>query len=173
MKKMKTKTSIRKKLRTPLWKKIPVLGVYRDISNYRSWIKIIKEEAYDPHSKFNKFGLDFNFFYVLYVPVSLPAEDANLPDNIKRLRLMEILAPLHQYLDSDLGFAGSIVPEFNQFYDEENNPTLTYGIVYRFAFDTLGLRWVITRTLFMSALIFALIKWPILGWLFETIKGLF
>jgi hypothetical protein len=170
---MKKTKNIRKKIKTPLWKKIPIFGVIRDIQNYRSWIKTIQEEAYNTNSKFNKFGLDFNFFYVLYVSVSLPQEDAVLPENIKRLRLMEILTPLHQYLDNDLGFAGSIVPEFNQFYDDEGNPTLVYGIIYRFAFDTLSLKWVLTRVLFIGALIFALIKWPILSWLFNTIKGLF
>ncbi len=171
--KKKTTTNIKRRMKTPLWKKLPILGVIRDIQNYRSWIKTIQAEAYEPDSKFNKFGLDFNFFYVLYVPVSLPQEDAVLPENIKRLRLMEILAPLHQYLDSDLGFAGSIVPEFNQFYDDEGNPTLVYGVIYRFAFDTLSLKWVFTRTLFTGALIFALVRWPILSWLFEIIKGLF
>lgn len=170
---MMKKKIIKKRMKTTLWKKLPLLGVIRDIQNYRSWIKTIQAEAYDPHSKFNKFGLDFNFFYVLYVSVSLPQEDAVLPENIKRLRLMEILAPLHQYLDSDLGFAGSIVPEFNLFYDEEENPTLIYGVIYRFAFDTLSLNWVLTRAFFTGALIFALVKWPILSWLFDTIKGLF
>jgi len=169
----KTKTNIRRKVKTPLWKKIPLLGVIRDIQNYRSWIKTIKEEAYDPHSKFNKFGLDYNYFYVLYVPVSLPQEDAILPENIKRLRLMEVLTPLHQYLDTDLGFAGSIVPEFNQFYDDEGNPTLTYGVIYRFTFDTLSLKWVLTRAIGTAVVVWALVKWPILGWIFDTIKGLF
>jgi hypothetical protein len=169
---MKKKTNFKMK-KTPIWKKLPIIGVIRDISNYRSWIKTIQAEAYDPHSKFNKFGLDFNFFYVLYVPVSLPQEDVVLPENIKRLRLMEILAPLHQYLDNDLGFAGSIVPEFNQFYDDEGNPTLVYGVIYRFAFDTLSLKWVLTRAFFTTAVIFVLVKWPILSWLFDTIKGLF
>lgn len=169
---MKKKTNF-KKARTPFWKRIPVIGVWKDIQNYRSWIKIIQKEAENPHSKFNKFGMDCNYFYVLYLPVSLPQEDGVLPENIKRLRLMEVLSPIHQYLDSDLGFAGSIVPEFNQFYDDEGNPTLTYGIIYRFAFDTLSLKWVITRTLFTGFAIFALVKWPIIGWVFDTIKGLF
>jgi hypothetical protein len=171
--KKKTITKSRKKVKGPLWRRIPLVGVIRDISNYRNWIKTIQEEAEDPHSKFNRYGLDFNFFYVLYIPVSLPQEDAVLPENIKRLRLMEVLTPIHQYLDNDLGFAGSIVPEFNQFYDEEGNPTLTYGIIYRFAFDTLSLKWVVTRTLFTSFLIFALVKWPIINWVVEGIKGLF
>jgi hypothetical protein len=165
--------NIRKKTKFSFLKNPPILGVIKDIQNYRTWIKTIQAEACDSNSKFNKFGLDFNFFYVLYMSVSLPQEDANLPENIRRLRLIEILAPLHQYLDSDLGFAGSIIPEFNQFYDEERNPTLTYGIIYRFAFDTLSLKWVITRSIFTGLAIWALVKWPILSWLFETIKRLF
>ena len=124
---MKAKQNFKRpvKQRTPIWKKIPIIGVIRDISNYRSWMRTIRIEAENPNSKFNAFNLNFNYFYVLYVPVSLPEEKFNLPENVKRLRLMEILAPIHQYLDMDLGFAGSIVPEFNQFYDEEGNPTLT------------------------------------------------
>jgi hypothetical protein len=171
--KKKTTTNTKGRIKRPFFKNPPIVGVIKDIQNYRAWIKTIQAEAFNPNSKFNKFGLDFNFFYVLYMPVSLPQEDAVLPENIKRLRLIETLAPVHQYLDGDLGFAGSIVPEFNQFYDEEGNPTLVYGIVYRFAFDTLSLKWVVSRTLFTGALIFALLKWPIISWVFDTIKGLF
>lgn len=170
---MKKKTNTKFKNKTPLWKKIPVVGVIRDISNYRDWIRVINMEAENPKSKFNKFNLNFNFFYVLYLAVSLPEEDLHLPENIKRLRLIEILTPIHQYLDSDLGFAGSISPEFNQFYDEEGNPTLTYGIVYRFIFDALSLRWVITRSIFTGLVIWSLVKWPIISWIFDWFKGIF
>lgn len=168
----KTTMNTRRKVKTPIWRKIPIIGVIRDIKNYRNWIKIIRDEASNPQSKFNRYNLDFNPFYVLYVPITLPQEDAALPENIKRLRLMEVLAPIHQYLDLDLGFAGNIVPEFNQFYDDEDNPTLTYGIVYRFAFDTLSLRWFITRILYTIALIYALLKWPIISFVVDGVKGL-
>jgi hypothetical protein len=168
---MKKKTNKRKN-QIPLWKRIPIVGVWKDIVNYRAWIQAIKEEAFNPNSKFNKFGMNFNFFYVLYLPVSLPREDAQLPEDIKRLRLMEVLTPIHQYIDNDLGFAGSIVPEFNQFYDDEDNPTLTYGIVYRFAFDTLSLKWVITRVLFTGIAIWAIAKFHLFGLAIDTIKGL-
>jgi len=142
---------------------LPLIEVIRDIKSYRQWIQVIRVEREDPNSKFNKFELNANYFYVLYVPVTLPQEDAALPDNIKRLRVVEMLAPIHQYLDNDLGFADYIVPEFNQFYDDENNPTLTYGIVYRFAFKRLSLKWVLIRTLFLAAAIFALFKFVVLA----------
>ena len=145
-------------------KRLPVLEVFRDIKAYRAWIKTIKEERSRANSKFITYGLDHNYFYVLYVAITLPQEDLVLPENIKRLRVAEMLTPIHQYLDNDLGFADYIVPEFNQFYDEENNPTLTYGIVYRFAFKKLSLRWVITRAIALGLLTWALIKWlPLLS----------
>lgn len=149
---MKKNKKIRKRF------SLPLIEVIRDIRSYRKWINAIREERANPNSKFNKFELNANYFYVLYLPITLPQEDAALPDNIKRLRVVENLAPIHQYLDNDLGFADYIVPEFNQFYDEDNNPTLTYGIVYRFAFKKLSLKWVLSRILFLAAAIFAIFK---------------
>ena len=149
---------------------LALLEVIKDLKNYRKWVKTLKGEAENPNSKFNTYGLNRNYFSVLYLPLTLPQEDIALPDNIKRLRVVETLTPIHQYLDNDLGFADYIVPEFNQFFDDENQPTLTYGIVYRFAFKRFSLKWVLTRSLFIGALLFTLIKWPILstlwGWIF-------
>jgi hypothetical protein len=149
---------------------LPLIQVLRDLKNYRSWINVIKGERQNLSSKFHKYGISHNYFYVLYLPVTLPSEDTALPDNIKRLRLVETLTPIHQYLDNDLGFADYIIPDFNQFYDDEGNPTLTYGIVYRFAFKKLSLKWVISRGIITILLAWALIKWPIIstlwGWIF-------
>jgi len=149
---MKKNKKIRKRF------SLPLIEVIRDIRSYRKWIKAIQGERANPNSKFNKFELNANYFYVLYLPVTLPQEDSALPDNLKRLRVVETLAPIHQYLDNDLGFADYIVPEFNQFYDDDNNPTLTYGIVYRFAFKKLSIKWALSRILFLAAAIFALFK---------------
>jgi hypothetical protein len=163
---MKKKIPINKKSAK---RRLPFLEVLRDIKAYRSWIRTIKNEKERANSKFINYGLDHNYFYVLYLAITLPQEDAVLPDNIKRLRVAEMLTPIHQYLDNDLGFADYIVPEFNQFYDEENQPTLTYGIVYRFAFKKLGLNWIITRSIFIGFIIWALLKWPIISTLWEWI----
>jgi hypothetical protein len=138
---------------------LPIIEVIRDLRNYRRWMKVIKKERSNPNSKFNKYELSANYFYILYRAVTLPQEDTALPDNIKRLRLVETLVPVHQYLDNDLGFAEYIVPEFNQFYDDDGNPTLTYGIVYRFAFKRFSIRWVLSRVLFLGAAIWASFKY--------------
>ena len=160
------KTKIKKRRRF----RPSILEVIKDIKSYKKWKNIITEEEENPKSKYNYFGLNHNYFYILYLPVTLPQEDLVLPDNIKRLRVMETLTPIHQYLDYELGFASYIVPEFNQFYDDEGNPTLSYGIVYRFAFKKLSIGWVLKRLIILGVLTWALIKWPILstvwGWIF-------
>jgi len=150
-------------------KKLPLAEVIRDIKYYRLWIKTIKEERDNMKSKYNQFGISHNYFYVLYLAVTLPQEDSALPDDIKRLRLIEILRPVHQYLDYELGFSDYIIPEFNQFFDDEGEPTLTYGMVYRFGFKKLSLKWVITRTIFAGVLTWALIKFPIISSLWNWI----
>lgn len=148
---------------------LPLIQVIRDIKNYKKWIQTIKSERENKNSKFNKLGLNHNYFYVLYLPVTLGEENLSLPDHIKKLRVVEMLTPVHQYLDNDLGFADYIIPEFNQFYDEDNNPTLTYGIVYRFAFKKFSLKWVTTRLFLLSLITWALIKFPIISSLWGMI----
>lgn len=167
------KTNKKKAKHQPLWTRIPLVRVWRDIENYRSWISTIKAEAANPQSKLNRYKIDYNYFYVLYTPVSLPESDYNLPENIKRIRLMELLAPVHQYLDEELGFAGNIVPEFNQFFDEDDEPTLTYGAIYRFAFDRLNLQYIITRSIFVGVATWLILKYDLIQSLITGIKNLF
>lgn len=145
--------------------------VIRDIVNYFDWIKTIKKEKANPKSLWHKFGMNHNYFYTVYFPVTLPEEDKNLPEHLKRVRVVESTAPAHRYIDEDLKFAEYIVPEFNQFYDDNNMPTLTYGIVYRFAFKRLSLLWVISRILIWTGIIFSLVKWPIINTVTEFITS--
>lgn len=145
--------------------------VIKDIQNYIEWIKTINKEKSNPSSIWNKFHMKHNYFYTIYFPLALSQEDNTLPDNIKRLRVVELLSPVHRYFDEDLQFAEYIIPEFNQFYDEENKPTLLYGIVYRFAFKRLSFKWLLTRTIFWGGLIWFLYKYSILQFIIKLISN--
>lgn len=153
-------------------KKWAIYMVIKDFINYRSWIKTIKKEKSNPKSLWYRFGMKHNSFYTIYFPLTLSEEDRTLPDNIKRMRVVESLAPVHRYIDEDLEFAEYIVPEFNQFYDDENKPTLSYGIVYRFAFKRFSLGWLISRIIIITGIILALIKWPIITIIIDFINQL-
>ena len=117
--------------------------VRRDIENYRDWIRVIKREGTDPNSKLNKWKIQRNAFYTIYFTHDIEEAESQLPERIMQLRMIESMAPLHRYLDEDLGFAECLTPEFNRFYDDEGNATLTYLIAYRFSFNKLSLRWVV------------------------------
>jgi len=127
--------------------------VLDDIENYRSFIHAIKQESKNPKSKFNQWKLNKNYFYTIYFIMDLDETEHQLPENIKRLRMIESLAPLHRYLDEELGFAGSLSPEFNQFEDDKGQPTYSYLIAYRFVFEKLSLGWFLKWAVIIIALI--------------------
>ena len=89
-----------------------LIKVIRDLDNYRDFIGVIKDEVKNPKSKFNHWKLKHNYFYTIYFTMDIEEEEAQLPEQIKRLRMMESLAPLHRYLDEELGFAGYLIPEW-------------------------------------------------------------
>jgi len=143
-----------------------IVRVIHDIENYADWIRTIKKEASDNNSKYTKWKLNHNKFYTVYFTMDMEENESKLPENIKRLRMIESLAPLHRYLDEELGFAGNLVPEFNQFFDDKGNPTLTYLVAYRFAFDKLGLGWILKMLVILTGLIIFFANFqPIITWL--------
>jgi len=130
--------------------------VFNDIRNYKEFRRVVLNEERDPYSKFNKWKLTHNLFGTIFATLDVDENEAQLPQKIMRMRMIESLAPLHRYLDEELGFAECLIPEFNQFFDKDNNPTLTYLISYRFAFEKLSLRWIIRWSLIMTAIIIIL-----------------
>jgi len=146
--------------------------VWRDIENYRDFVKIIKQEKKDSNSKFNKWKLNHNYFYTLYFTMDIDETEEQLPERIKRLRMVESLAPLHRYLDEELGFAECLTPEFNQFYDNKGNPTLTYLIAYRFVFNKLSFWWVVKKSLIIILIIFLFAKFNIIPFLIQWVQTL-
>jgi len=143
--------------------------VIADLRNYKDFIRIIKNERDDPNSKYSNWKLNHNSFYTIFFTIDIDETEAQLPQKIMRLRMIESLAPLHRYLDEELGFAECLTPEFNQFYDEEGNPTLTYLISYRFSFNKLSLGWIIRWALIISTIIILFVKLNIIQWISSLI----
>jgi len=143
--------------------------VITDLNNYADWIYTIKREKRNPKSKFNKWELKHNYFYTLYFTLAVNEEEEKLPENIKRLRLLESLAPLNRYLDDELGFAECLVPEVNEIIDDSGKSTLYHLISYRFAFTKLSLRWVVRWLIILGILIYILARiniiHTIIGWI--------
>jgi len=148
-----------------------LVKVWRDFENYRDWIHTIKTEERNKYSKYNKWNLNRNRFYTLYFTHSISEEEAQLPEQIQRMRMLESMAPLHRYLDEELGFAGNLVPEFNQFFDEDGEPTFTYLVAYRYAFDKFSLKWVAKFLLKLGVVITSIVLFFKAGG-FQWLQGL-
>ena len=149
-----------------------LVKVIRDFENYRDWKHTIQKEEQNPKSKYNTWKLNRNFFYTVYVIESLDETSDHLPENIRRLRLIEKLAPLHIYLDEELGFAGSLIPEFNQFYDDEDKPTLSYLISYRFAFNKFSIKWLVKWVLILGISCFIVFRFDLIPMLIQWVGNL-
>lgn len=142
-----------------IFKQFFSLQVYHDLVNYKMWIDAIKEEKNNPESKYNSFDFSHNFFYIIYTVISLKPEEKALPEKLKKFQVMEIISPINRYLDEELGFADYLIPEINNFFDDENNPTLNYGIMYNFGFKRLSLNWVIKRIILIIGMILGYFNW--------------
>ena len=138
-----------------------ITKIYRDFDNYRDWIKIIKREEKDPNSKFNKFKLSRNYFYNVYCTVSLDDVDLQTTETVQRLKIIEMLNPVHRYLDDELGFAECLTPEFNQFVDDHQQPTLTYLVMYRFSFNKFSIKWLLKWIIIIGAIWFFIHKYDL------------
>lgn len=137
-------------------------GIYKayvDIKNYIDFIKIIKKEKKNPKSKFNKWNLNTSYFYSLYFSYDIDETEEHLPDNIKQLRLIESLAPVNLYLDEELGFAECLNLEISQFYNDKNEPTLTYFIMYRFMFNKISFYWLLKWIVILSSVMTVSLVW--------------
>jgi len=146
-----------------------IVKVYRDFENFNDWKRIINREKANKDSKFNKWKLEHTKLYDLFITVSLDDADANLPEVVKRTKLLEYLNPLNRYLDEELGFAGSLSIEFNQFENDKHELTLTYHIVYRFIFEKFSLKWLAKTVLYISLITWAFIHYNVIEWLLTLI----
>lgn len=150
-----------------------IIKVYRDFENFNDWKKTIKREEFNPNSKFNKWKLKRTKLYDIYVIITLDESDIPLPEDVKRIKVIESLNPLNRYLDEDLGFAECLNCEFNQFEDDKKIPTLSYLIVYRFIFNKFSIIWLVKFIIKLGILTFFLIRFDLIislfTWLFSLI----
>jgi len=149
-----------------------IIKVYRDFQNFSDWKKTVRKEENNPNSKFNKWKLKRTKLYDVYITVSLDESDDSLPENVKRVKVLESLNPLNRYLDEELGFAECLSCEFNQFEDSEGKLTLTYLIVYRFIFNKFSLKWLLKFIVKLSVLIFFIVRYDLIISLFKWLLNL-
>ena len=121
-----------------------IVQSFFDIKNFFRFRKDIKRELAEPKSGMNNLGIKRNWLgNILYMQINCTDADLmNAGYDFDRMVMIK-LKPAVQYLGQDLGWSEYLVPQVNNFVDEEGNPTLSYGILFIYT----GYRMTMTKAL--------------------------
>ena len=142
---------------------IGIVQWFKDLSNFFKFRRQIKKEIKRRDSTFNKLRLKQNWLgNIIYVQIDCTDEDL-MNANYNAEAMLDIkLKPIVSCLSGELGWGDYLVPQISNFVDEDENITLSYGVLFIFAGYKLTLTNFITYTLGMLAFlgvgIWALLK---------------
>ena len=142
---------------------IGIVQWFKDLSNFFKFKRQIKKEIKRRDSTFNKLRLKQNWLgNIIYVQIDCTDEDL-MNANYNAEAMLDIkLKPIVSYLSGELGWGDYLVPQVSNFVDEDENITLSYGILFIFTGYKLTFTNFITYTLGMLAFlgvgIWALLK---------------
>ena len=124
---------------------IGIVQSIKDFSNFFKFRKMIRKEFKIRDSKFNKYNLKYNWLgNIVYVQINCTEEDFMNAYYDEEKMLDMKLAPIVSYLSSDLGWGDYLTPQISNFVDDDNNPSLSYGVLFIFT----GYRLTLTKALF-------------------------
>lgn len=106
---------------------------FKDLSNFFKFKKQIKREFKRRDSKFNKFKLKRNWLgNIVYVQIDCTDEDLMNANYDTETMLGLKLRPIVSYLSEELGWGDYLVPQVSNFVDEDENLSLSYGVLFIF-----------------------------------------
>ena len=146
---------------------IGIVQWFKDLSNFFKFKRQIKKEIKRRDSTFNKLKLKQNWLgNIVYVQIDCTDEDL-MNANYNAEAMLDIkLKPIVSYLSGELGWGDYLVPQISNFVDEDENISLSYGVLFIFTGYKLTFTNFITYTLgmlvFLGVGIWALLKFCIL-----------
>lgn len=125
-----------------------------DFKNFFVFRKEISRELAEPKSGMNTLGIKRNWLgNILYTQINCTDADLMNSDYDFNRMVMMKLKPIIQYLGQDLGWSDYLVPQVSNFVDENDNPSLSYGVLFIFTGYSLTLTKVLVTTLITLGLI--------------------
>ena len=131
-----------------------LIQAFMDFKNFFKFKKDISRELSEPKSGMNSLGIKRNWLgNILYVQINCTDTDLRNADyNFDRM-VMTKLKPVIQYLGQDLGWSDYLVPQVNNFVDENDNPSLSYGVLFVFTGYNLTLTKLLYTFLALAGII--------------------
>ena len=139
-----------------------IVQAFMDFKNFFKFKKEINRELKEPKSGMNTLGIKRNWLgNILYTQINCTDTDLRNADyNFDRM-VMTKLKPIVKYLGEDLGWSDYLVPQVSNFVDENDNPSLSYGVLFIFT----GYSLTLTKLLTTAIVTLGLITGGILAWL--------
>lgn len=112
---------------------IGIVQWFKDLSNFFKFKKEIKREIKRRDSTFNKLKLKRNWLgNIVYVQIDCTDEDLMNANYNAEVMLDIKLKPIVSYLSGELGWGDYLVPQVSNFVDEDENISLSYGVLFIF-----------------------------------------
>ena len=106
---------------------------FKDILNFFKFRKDIKNEFYLRDSKFNRYNLKTNWIGdVVYVQIDCSEEDLMKANYDSEEMIFKKIQPIVEYLSQELNWGDYLNLQIANFVDEDNNPSLSYGVLFVF-----------------------------------------
>ena len=117
-----------------------IVQAFIDFKNFFKFKKEISRELSEPKSGMNALGIKRNWLgNILYVQINCTETDLMNAGYYFDRMVMIKLKPIVKYLGQDLGWSDYLVPQVNNFVDENDNPSLSYGVLFIFTGYSLTL----------------------------------
>lgn len=135
---------------------IGIVQWFKDVSNFFKFRKQIKKEIKRRDSTFNKLKLKKNWLgNIVYVQIDCTDEDL-MNANYNAEAMLDIkLRPIVSYLSSELGWGDYLIPQVSNFVDEDDNISLSYGVLFIFTGYKLTMTNFITYNLIFASILAA------------------
>ena len=126
---------------------IGIVQWFKDLSNFFKFRRQIKKEIKRRDSTFNKLKLKQNWLgNIIYVQINCTDEDLMNANYDSETMVMRKIQPVVEYLSRELDWGDYLTPQISNFVDEDENPSLSYGILFVFT----PYRLTFTKFLFMT-----------------------
>ena len=117
---------------------IGIVQSFKDLTNFFKFKREMKREFYKRDSKFNQFKLKINTIgNVVYMQLNCTDEDLMNANYDSETMVMRKIQPVVEYLSRELDWGDYLTPQISNFVDEDENPSLSYGILFVFTPYTL------------------------------------
>ena len=112
---------------------IGIVQCFKDVINFFKFKHEMKREFYRRDSKFNQFKLKINTLgNVVYMQLNCKDVDLLNANYDSEAMVMRRIQPVVEYLSRELDWGDYLTPQISKFVDEDENPSLSYGILFVF-----------------------------------------